>query len=301
MATLELDNAALSSDLSELRQVFEKTRVRCEQQINTISHGKDALDTADAKNKVVGEENKDLQHRLRAGEEDFALQRARLHAALEELADQASKAQTKLEQSLLEQQRLSREIENVRKEKKEKDLYVTDIEGKLTSRESLLSDVEREILVLKDLQRATQEAYEKTKLRRHDIAEELSETKQQRVALATRLQALEQSFKADEAATTHNWMRALTEIEQAKRAVARLEGVKQLDPRAVTHPHTLQERVSDSSWARSSATSRKSALTRKPLPSCAKLPTKHVPMTHWSKSSKRDTPRASVKLTSTTS
>lgn len=50
----------------------------------------------------------------------------------------------------------------MRKEKKEKDPYVTDIEGKSTSRESSLSDVEKEILVLKDLQRATQEVHEKT-------------------------------------------------------------------------------------------------------------------------------------------
>ena len=50
----------------------------------------------------MGKENNDLQDRLRAGEEDFALQRVRLHAALEELADQASKVQTKLQQSLLE-------------------------------------------------------------------------------------------------------------------------------------------------------------------------------------------------------
>lgn len=141
MSKVVQDNESLSNDLIGLQQVFDKTKARCEQQMNIISEVKDTLGSSEAKLKVVGEENEDLHNRLKTIEDDRDSYRAKLHGALEEHAAQSAKAQAKFESALQEQERLRRELANVKKDVNARDIYVTDLDGKLTSREASLSDL----------------------------------------------------------------------------------------------------------------------------------------------------------------
>jgi len=223
---LQQDNEALSKDLVELQQMFAKSKARCEQQADIISDEKEKVGSAEAKLKVVNEENDDLKQKLLKTEEESSTLRARLNAAIEEHAVQSCSMQSKLESALEVQERLRREVEFVKKEKSAKDLYVTDVEGKLTSRETSLSDSQKEVAVLRESIHEVQQQYERTELRRQAAEAELNEARMQNISLKSRIEALEQSHAEEDASIKAKWMTALEELEHSKRNFAKLQDEK---------------------------------------------------------------------------
>lgn len=76
LAKVEGDNEALSKDLVEQQQTCTKLVARCEQQMTIISEVRNALESSEAKLKMLGEENVDLKDRLQKAEEDSSVRKS---------------------------------------------------------------------------------------------------------------------------------------------------------------------------------------------------------------------------------